>query len=177
MKSAKYLLKTDNSSLFIIENYSIDYYNELKNIYLYEEPPIIVYGKQCRQRRNVGFYSNDSIGYKYSGQLMKSLPLDKNNILCTIMNQVNKDLNTNFNGILINSYKNGTKYVSPHSDDESGLDKKQKMIASLCYGPGIRTFKVTYKQNKKVALNYKHIPGTLLVMQGISKKNLNMKSL
>lgn len=29
-------------------------------------PEIIVYGKLCHQQRNVGFYSDTSIGYNYS---------------------------------------------------------------------------------------------------------------
>ena len=33
---------------------------------LEERPEIIVYGKVCKQQRNVGFFSDESIGYKYS---------------------------------------------------------------------------------------------------------------
>ena len=33
---------------------------------LEERPEIIIYGKPCRQARNVGFFSDTSIGYKYS---------------------------------------------------------------------------------------------------------------
>ena len=42
---------------------------------LLERPEIIIYGKPCKQHRNVGFFSNESIGYKYSKKLMASQPL------------------------------------------------------------------------------------------------------
>jgi hypothetical protein len=36
------------------------------------KPEIMVYGKTCHQQRDVGFFSNESIGYQYSGKLVKS---------------------------------------------------------------------------------------------------------
>jgi hypothetical protein len=38
-------------------------------------PEIIVYGKTCRQHRNIGFFSDESIGYQYSGKIAKSQPM------------------------------------------------------------------------------------------------------
>ena len=67
---------------------------------LEERPEIVVFGKKCRQNRNVGFFSDQSIGYKYSNNLMKSQPLqEKLGVLLTI---VNNTLGTEFNGILVN---------------------------------------------------------------------------
>ena len=34
--------------------------------------PIMIYGKECVQHRSIGFFSNNSIGYKYSKKLVKS---------------------------------------------------------------------------------------------------------
>jgi len=104
-------------------------------IELNEEPEIIIMGKKCYQRRNVGFFSNESTGYKYSGQISKSIPLNKSPILEWILPQINLALNTNFNGILVNSYKNGEKYIGAHSDDENGLDNNcLKTVVSIAYG-------------------------------------------
>ena len=42
---------------------------------LHEKPPVIIFGKQATQHRNIGFFSNTSIGYHYAGQLAASKPL------------------------------------------------------------------------------------------------------
>ena len=87
-------------------------------------------------------------------------------MLSPLLEEINNSLNTNFNGILVNRYKNGEKYLSAHSDDENGLDKKNKMVVGLCYGAGIRKFRIRDKITKKIVLDYDQQPGTLLVMQG-----------
>ena len=66
---------------------------------LEERPEIIIYGKICKQHRNVGFFSDESIGYKYSKKLMKSKPLSKD--VVDLLVTINKMLGTQFNGILV----------------------------------------------------------------------------
>ena len=39
--------------------------------HLENRPEIIVYGKKCKQHRNVGFFSDESSGYRYSNRIMK----------------------------------------------------------------------------------------------------------
>ena len=70
---------------------------------LEEKPEIVVFGKKCRQNRNVGFFSDQSIGYKYSNNLMKSKPLQEK--LSLLLGIINNTLGTEFNGILVNEYK------------------------------------------------------------------------
>lgn len=117
----------NNSRLFIIPNFTQNYYDELSKLDLIKERTIIVYGKECKQRRDSKFYSNESKGYKFSGQTTEAEPLI-NEIMQEIMRKVNIFLGTNFNGILVNRYVDGTKYIGPHSDDERGLDKKQNLL-------------------------------------------------
>jgi len=85
---------------------------------LEERPEIIVYGKPCKQHRNVGFFSDESIGYKYSKKLMASKPLSP--LLTGLLASINKMLGTQFNGILVNKYLDGNDYIGAHSDDETG---------------------------------------------------------
>ena len=160
------LISTEYSALWIIEDFTEDFYDLLKDVFCYEEPPIIVANRECRQRRNVAFYSDESEGYRYSGQIMKSLPLSNVELFPLLLEEVNNSLNTNFNGILVNRYINGEKYLSAHSDDENGLDKNNKMVVGLSYGPGIRNFRIRDKATKEIILNYHQKPCTLLVMQG-----------
>jgi alkylated DNA repair dioxygenase AlkB len=164
------LLETEHSKLWAVENYTIDYYNDVKNIELDHEIKIIVYGKPAKQHRDSAFFSDDSEGYKFSGQIQKSRPLSEHKIFTDVISSINNDFDYHFNGILVNKYANGEKYIGAHSDDERGLDKNNKAVASICYGPGIRNFRIRDKKTKKVVLNYEHKPMTLLVMEGEFQK-------
>ena len=69
-------IKTESSFLNV---YPFEEYCELiKNCIdevkdeLLTNPPIYIYGKTVYQQRSIGFFSNTSIGYYYSGQLAKS---------------------------------------------------------------------------------------------------------
>jgi len=97
---------------------------------LEDNPEIILYGNVCKQHRSVGFFSNESIGYKYSGKLMISQPLFEH--LNILLNTINSMIGSNFNGILINKYNDGGDYIGAHSDDESNLD--QICVVSISYG-------------------------------------------
>lgn len=68
-----------------------------------------------------GFFSNTSTGYKYSTYLAKSIPLTPS--LEKLLALVNAYHHTEFNGILVNEYVNGSDYIGPHSDEERCLDK------------------------------------------------------
>lgn len=166
MLETKILIQTEKSALWVVDNYTEDYYEQLKDIFVYKNPPIIIMGKECKQRRDISFYSDESEGYKYSNKLMKSLPLSNFKLFEYLLLEINKDLNTNFNGILVNKYINGENYLGAHSDNENGLDKNNKMVVGLCYGPGFRKFRVRDKETKEIVLDYDHKPCTLLVMQG-----------
>lgn len=156
------IFSTPKSRFWVYKNFTPDYYNELGNLEVYEEPPIVIYGKVCHQRRDVGFYSNESQGYKYSGTLMPSFKLE-NPLLIKLLDQVNSYLETQYNGILINRYKNGEKYLSAHSDSEVGLSGN--VVAGIAYGE-VRKFRIRDKLTKKIVLDYDHEPGELIVMDG-----------
>ena len=130
------------SRFWVVENFVPDYpdINIISKLLL-QEPQIIVYGKVCHQNRNIGFFSNQSKGYKYSNQTIKSQPLDKYEPLKNLLSQVNDYLGTTFNGILVNEYINGTKYLGAHSDSELGLDKSTQSVAGISFG-ATRKFRI-----------------------------------
>ena len=88
-------------------------------------PKIIVYGKPGIQHRSVGFFSDESIGYKYS----KSIPMTR--ALSELLLLVNREFSAEFNGILINRYANGEDYIGVHSDDEASLDRNGVIAISV----------------------------------------------
>jgi alkylated DNA repair dioxygenase AlkB len=111
---------------------------------LEEKPEIIIFGKKCKQQRNIGFFSDKSIGYKYSKKMMESKPLTKSmSELLTIINNI---IGAEFNGILVNKYMDGNDYISAHSDDETGLDALG--VISISYGAE-RIFRIRKKETKQ----------------------------
>lgn len=112
---------------------------------LLEKPEIRVYGKICHQNRNIGFFSDESIGYKYSGQLAPSQPLTP--ALKSLIEHINRLTQSNFNGILVNEYLDGTNSIGAHSDDESGLGKNG--VVGISVG-ATRKFRIRHKNSKQI---------------------------
>ena len=109
-------------------------------------PPLgRMYGKQCFQNRNVGFFSNDSVGYNYSNQIMYSQSLPDS--LVQLLKIMNERFNADFNGILINKYIDGNNYISAHSDNETELDQ----IGVLAISVGaVRKFRIRNIHTKEI---------------------------
>jgi len=113
---------------------------------LQERPEIIIYSKPCKQARNVGFFSDTSIGYKYSKKLMRSTPLS--NCMTELLVIINKMMGAEFNGVLVNKYMDGSDYISAHSDDETSLDTTVGVV-SISYGAE-RIFRIRNKNDKTI---------------------------
>ena len=161
-------IQTDNSSLKIIKHNL----NELvkKSISeidekLHKNPEIRVYGRICHQHRNVGFFSDTSIGYRYSNQLSKSIPLTPS--LKTILEKINKIFDADYNGILVNKYKDGSDYISAHSDDESGLSSVG--VCAISYGTP-RNFRIRDKKTNKIVANINTLENEIIMMDGHFQK-------
>ena len=112
---------------------------------LEERPEIVIFGRKCKQQRNVGFFSNESIGYKYSKKMMDSKPLSES--MSELLDIINVLIGAEFNGILVNKYMDGNDYISAHSDDETGLDYVG--VVSISYGSE-RIFRIRDKETKEI---------------------------
>ena len=142
------LIKTDNSYLTVQTFSSPDLVKEcVEDISdkLLVKPKIYIYGKEATQRRNIGFFSDESIGYRYSGQLAKSQVLT--HVLKKLLDDVNELYDADFNGILVNKYVDGNDYIGKHSDDEKNLSNIG--VVSLSYG-STRKFRVRDKKTNKI---------------------------
>jgi alkylated DNA repair dioxygenase AlkB len=100
-----------------------------------------IYGKTFPVPRQVQFRSDVCEGYAYSGQIAKALPMTPE--LAQLVQVVNAEFGTEYNSVLINRYIDGNHSISPHSDDERGLDPKGGVVA-LSYGAE-RTFRIRNK--------------------------------
>lgn len=168
-QNAKILIDEANSKLWMLNNFTDDYYEQLCSLEMLVEPPIRYMGKTMRQQRNISFLSDTSHGYRYSGQIIKSKPLSDHPYLVDLTQRVNDTLGTGFNGILVNSYENGSKYISAHSDEEAGLDKTRCVVAALSYG-ATRKFRIRDKLTNAIRLDVDATPRSLLVMEGDFQK-------
>jgi alkylated DNA repair dioxygenase AlkB len=163
---AKILLQTKTSSLIVYEKF-LSEAPALPDGSLLHHPPAMMMGKEVRMRRDIGFFSDESKGYRYTGQIMKAQPLTKD--MKTMMTKVNDLLKTSFNGVLVNRYRDGTDYIGPHSDAENGLDRKTKAVAGIAFG-AVRKFRIRDKRTKKIVLDYEWQPGSLVIMTGNFQK-------
>jgi alkylated DNA repair dioxygenase AlkB len=128
---------------------------------LVKKPTIVVFGKECGQPRDVGFFSDTSTGYNYSKKTMMPQPL--NSDLKSLLESVNNEFKSQYNGILINKYENGECYITAHSDDEKSLDDKG--ILTLSYGQP-RKFRIRDKSTKKIVYETDTVHSSFLLMSG-----------
>jgi alkylated DNA repair dioxygenase AlkB len=130
-----------------------------------ERPPIFVFGKKAYQHRNLGFFSDMSIGYYYSGQLSQSKTMTEG--LNELLNLVNTIFDADFNGILINEYPDGEHYISKHSDDERALTNAG--VVCISYGAS-RKFRIRNKETNKIVMDIPTTSSEILIMGGNFQK-------
>lgn len=143
-------IKTEKSFIsskkFQDENIIKKSVEEIKNDL--QRMPIVMFGKKLTQPRLIGFFSNESIGYKYSKQIINSQPLTVS--LNSLLVNINNTFNSNFNGILVNKYVDGNDYICAHSDDEKGISNIG--IVSISFGSK-RKFRIRNKISKKIIID------------------------
>lgn len=132
---------------------------------LNETPIISVFGREAVQHRNIGFFSNDSEGYRYSGQLAASKPLTPS--LQELLNLINIEFSSDFNGILVNEYPDGTHYIGKHSDDESALSNAG--VVCISYGAS-RKFRIRNKLTGTIVMDIPTTSKEIWVMGGDFQK-------
>jgi alkylated DNA repair dioxygenase AlkB len=165
------VLQTEHSALVLhaIEQPILDLIERCTDIadpLLEHKPTITLFGKVVHQQRNIGFFSNESIGYKYSKKLMPSQPFPEP--LAELLAYINQRFNYNFNGILINKYENGKDYIGKHSDDEAGLDAVVGVVA-LSFG-AVRTFRIRNKTSNEIVLDLPTSNNEIIQMAGDFQK-------
>lgn len=121
-----------------------------------------LYGKNRTFPRRFKAYGHD---YHFSGKQNVADPVPPE--LQPFLDYATRATGKVYNGILVNWYKDGSDYISAHSDDEPDLD--QVPIFSWSFG-GSRTFRLRPKFEPKPEWlngNFVDIPlhdGTLVVM-------------
>lgn len=141
-------------------------YEALSALPLQSRPPVQIYGRTLRQRRDVGFFSDTPgvPGYRYSGQTMPAQPLRPHPVLRRLLRRVNRELGCQYNAILVNRYRTGADHLGAHRDSLVGLDSTHP-VASVCYG-AVRTFRIRRADTRQIVYDYPQPPGALVLMDG-----------
>jgi alkylated DNA repair dioxygenase AlkB len=170
------ILATENSSLKIMHDFLSDekletLFENCKTLELIKNPKIKVFGKEATMHRSVGFFSDESEGYKYSGQMAQSQPLPK--FLKKLLKRVNEKFDTDFNGILVNRYEDGSDSIGAHSDDEKGLGKGGSVVGISLGAERVMRFrgkKTPLIVDDKKFLDMSMPHGCLFIMDGDFQK-------
>ncbi|MCH1925278.1 alpha-ketoglutarate-dependent dioxygenase AlkB [Shewanella sp. C32] len=128
--------------------------------YPFERPTLTVFGKQHLIPREQAWFADAGCNYLYSGLMICAQPWP--HYLSRLRQQLEREFNQPFNGVLVNHYRDGQDKMGWHSDDEPEM-VAGSLVISLSIGAA-RDFDIRHKQRPE-----RHrIPlasGDMLVMQ------------
>ena len=128
----------------------------------WEQRPIKVFGKEVMQPRLIDWAGE--LPYRYSGQTLPPKPFHPS--LNSLMAKVSEVVDTPFNHVLLNLYRDGADNMGMHADDEWELGKNPT-IAAVSLG-AVRRFSIAKKGKgrKRIRLKLELAHGSLMVMGG-----------
>ena len=145
---------------FFPSSLSTAIFNTLLEQVDWQQEYIKIYGKTHPTPRLTAWYGDAA--YTYSG--INHPPHPWLPLLYQIKTVIEPIAHSQFNGVLLNLYRNGQDSMGWHSDDESELGENPN-IASLSFGSQRRFhFKHKFNPQQRVAVDLKD--GSLLLMQG-----------
>jgi alkylated DNA repair dioxygenase AlkB len=144
------------------------YFNNFIEDIKWRQEEIKMYGKTYPVPRKTAWYGYEGFNYKYSGILCNPEPWTKE--LLGIKKVIESFLlDSDFNSVLLNLYRDGSDKVSWHADDEKGLGTNP-LIASVSLG-ATRRFDLKHKTDPDKKLQLELVPGSLIVMKGAIQHN------
>jgi alkylated DNA repair dioxygenase AlkB len=161
------VIETGNSAL-ILHSLDAEAYEWIEKSIPYIEsllvvnPPIYMWGKECTQHRSIGFFTNGNGGYNYSSSKTPAIPLNEE--MGELLEWMNARFDSNFNGILVNKYKDGNDYIGKHSDDMRGVDESCGVIC-ISYG-ACRKFRVREKPSGQIVKDLITNSSQMIQMKG-----------
>lgn len=123
---------------------------------------IKLYGKTIPVPRLTAWHGDPGVSYTYSKLTLNAEPWTP--ALLEIRDRLKELDATDFNGVLLNSYRNGNDGMSWHSDDEPELGPNP-VIASVNFG-GVRRFQFRHRLRRNETAAIDLTPGSCLMMRG-----------
>ena len=139
---------------------------KLKSDLPWESMVIKMFGKDITIPRLQCWVGDKGCDYKYSGKKLNRQNWTTDLIM--IREKIYKELNIDFNSVLVNYYRNGMDSMGWHSDDEKELGPNPT-IASISLGSE-RDLVFRNKINKEV-LPIPQTNGCLILIDGKTQKN------
>ncbi len=156
-------LINDDGTLTYFEHYSDETIETVTEGLVWRNDFITMYGKTHPLPRKTAWHGVAGLTHSYSG--INMVAVEWTPILLKLKNQLEADLKTKFNSVLINYYRDGSDHMSWHADDEKELGPNP-IIASLSFGE-TRSFQLKHKFDKsKKIFNLPITDGSLVVMGG-----------
>lgn len=153
----------DDGIVLYCEGYSDESIDSVVEGLSWRNDFITMYGKTHPLPRKTAWHGASGITHSYSG--IKMVAVEWTPILLKLKNQLEDELKTTFNSVLINYYRDGSDHMSWHADDELELGPTP-IIASLSFGE-TRSFQLKHKFDKsKETVHINITDGSLVVMKG-----------
>ena len=146
---------------FLSQSDANNLYDRCLNDISWQSSAIIMFGKKIDVPRLECWYGDLGCEYTYSGKSLKRFEFP--NFLLNLRMLIEKKVNSNFNSVLANLYRDGQDSMGLHADDEKELGN-EPVIASISLGENRPIIFQNKKTKEKVTFDQPH--GSLLVMQG-----------
>ena len=146
---------------FLNQSDANNLYDRCLNDISWQSSAIIMFGKKIDVPRLECWYGDYGCEYTYSGKSLKRFEFP--NFLLNLRMLIEKKVNSNFNSVLANLYRDGQDSMGLHADDEKELGN-EPVIASISLGENRPIIFQNKKTKEKVTFDQPH--GSLLVMQG-----------
>ena len=146
---------------FLNQSDANNLYDRCLNDICWQSSAIIMFGKKIDVPRLECWYGDYGCEYTYSGKSLKRFEFP--NFLLDLRMLIEKKVNSNFNSVLANLYRDGQDSMGLHADDEKELGY-EPVIASISLGENRPIIFQNKKTKEKVTFDQPH--GSLLVMQG-----------
>ena len=146
---------------FLNQSDANNLYDRCLNDISWQSSAIIMFGKKIDVPRLECWYGDLGCEYTYSGKSLKRFEFP--NFLLNLRMLIETKVNSNFNSVLANLYRDGQDSMGLHADDEKELGN-EPVIASIALGENRPIIFQNKKTKEKVTFDQPH--GSLLVMQG-----------
>ena len=128
---------------------------------------VVMWGRRVPQPRLTAWYGDAGASYAYSGIQLHPLPWTP--LLLDIKTRVEDAVESTFNSVLLNYYRDHHDSIGFHSDDEPELGERP-VIASLSLGEE-RIFVLKHKRLKtEEPVRLRLASGSLLLMKGDTQR-------
>ncbi len=141
-------------------------YQKLLDAIPWSHDEVVIFGKRIVTAREVAWFGDAGLSYRYSGTTKQPLPWTPE--LIQLKQLAERLSETHFNSCLLNLYHNGGEGMGWHSDDEKSVGR-DSAIASISFGAE-REFRLKHKTSGEI-VSVVLESGSLLVMQGSTQRH------